>query len=123
MNERDADNLAVLRRSLHESPLESTLLFHLRAEGLPEPKPQHRFDDSRRWRFDFAWPSAKLAVEVNGGEWNQGRHNRAGGMRGDYEKLNAATIQGWRVLQFTGSQVTDGSAVQVIHAALAEFDT
>jgi very-short-patch-repair endonuclease len=123
MNPRDADNLDVLKRALHESPLESTLLFQLRAEGLPTPETQVRFDDTRRWRFDFAWPSARLAVEVNGGEWSQGRHNRAAGMRGDYEKINTATIQGWRVLQFAGSQVTDGSAVLVIRAALAEFDT
>jgi len=118
MNPRDADNLAVLKRALNSSPLEAALLFHVRAMGLPEPQTQYRFDMTRRWRFDFAWPSAWLAVEVNGGEFVQGRHNRAEGMRGDYDKLNTAVIAGWRVLQFTGSQVTDGSAIETIKTAL-----
>ena len=39
-------------------------------------------------------------------------------MRKDAEKYNAATLQGWRVLRFTGDMVTDGSAVQVVEEAL-----
>lgn len=122
MNPRDADNLATLRRALKSSELESLLYWHIRADSLPEPEQQYRFDDSRRWRFDFAWPSCKVAVEVNGGEWSEGRHSRGAGMAGDYEKLNAATIAGWRVLQFTGGQVRDGVAIDTIRRALAEFD-
>lgn len=123
MNPRDADNLATLRRAMRTSDLESTLTWQMRVDNLPEPQTEYRFDDARRWRFDFAWPDRRLAVEVNGGEWSEGRHNRAGGMAADYEKLNAATIAGWRVLQFTGSQVRDGTAVDTIRRALAEFDT
>ena len=122
MNQRDADNLETIRRAIKSSELESLLYWHIAATGLPEPEQQYRFDDSRRWRFDFAWPDCRVAVEVNGGEWSAGRHNRAGGMAADYEKLNAAVIAGWRVLQFTGGQVRDGVAVRTIRAALAEFD-
>lgn len=122
MNPRDADNLDVLRRAMRTSELESLLAWQIKVDGLPEPEHQHRFDDSRRWRFDFAWPGCMVAVEVNGGEWIEGRHNRGGGMAADYEKLNAAVIAGWRVLQFTGGQVRDGSAVNTIRLALAEFD-
>ena len=42
----------------------------------------------------------------------QGGHNRnALTMWKDYEKLNAAQELGIRVLQFTGQQVKDGTAV------------
>lgn len=122
MNERDADNLAVLRRAIRTSDLESMLNWQMRVDGLPAPEQEYRFDDARRWRFDFAWPGCRLAVEVNGGEWSDGRHSRGAGMAADYEKLNAATIAGWRVLQFTGSQVRDGTAINTIRQALGEFD-
>ena len=122
MRPEDERNLETLRRSIRSSDLETTLAWQVRVDGLPAPEQEYRFDDNRRWRFDFAWPDCRLAVEVNGGEWSAGRHNRAGGMAADYEKLNAAVIAGWRVLQFTGGQVRDGVAVDTIRAALAEFD-
>ena len=122
MNQRDADNLKTIRRAIRSSDLESTLAWQVRVDGLPAPEQEYRFDDNRRWRFDFAWPDCRLAVEVNGGEWSDGRHNRGAGMAADYEKLNTAVIAGWRVLQFTGGQVRDGSAVNTIRLALAEFD-
>lgn len=70
---------------------------------IERPVTQHRFDESRKWRFDFAWPSCMLAVEINGGDRINGRHNRTEGQDADNEKANTATIEGWRVLRFTGS--------------------
>lgn len=122
MRPEDERNLETIRRAIRSSDLETTLAWQVRVDGLPAPEQEYRFDDNRRWRFDFAWPDCRLGVEVNGGEWSEGRHNRGGGMADDYEKLNAAVIAGWRVLQFTGSQVRDGSAVNTIRLALAEFD-
>src|SRR5687768_16750315 len=29
---------------------------------------------ARRWRFDFAWPELKVAVECDGGTFTGGRH-------------------------------------------------
>lgn len=88
------------------------------ARFLPTPTPEHRFDPSRRWRFDRAWLHSKIAVEIEGGTWIKGRHSRGAGMRADAEKYNAATLQGWRVLRFTGDMVKDGSAIQVVERAL-----
>ena len=67
---------------------------------------EYRFHPVRRWRFDFAIPEIKLAVEYNGhgGFVKAGgisRHGSIIGMTGDAEKLNAAVGHGWRVLQFT----------------------
>lgn len=68
--------------------------------GGPSFVPEHVFHPVRKWRFDFAWPEVKLAVEVEGGIWNSGRHNRPSGFIEDCVKYNAAVALGWRVLRF-----------------------
>ena len=100
------------------SHLEDALVFQIRALGLPAPDLEHVFATPRRWRFDLAWPPRKLAAEVEGGTWVQGRHSRGAGMRKDAEKYNTAALLGWCVLRFTGDMVTDGSAVKVVEEAL-----
>lgn len=109
-----------------ESPLVARLLLAIRADGLPEPS-RHAgsalgelvFAPPRRWRFDLAWPDRMLAVEVDGGVWSGGRHTRGAGFIADCEKLNTATLLGWRVLRFPGSHVKDGTAEKMLRQALA----
>src|SRR5678815_1231604 len=62
----------------------------------PRPQREYRFHDARKWRFDFAWPEIKLAVEIEG----QGRHQTFIGFRRDCDKYNEALALGWRVLRF-----------------------
>lgn len=100
------------------SQLEDTLVFGIRAVGLPAPEREFYFAKPRRWRFDLCWPSRKLAAEVEGGTWVSGRHSRGSGMRKDAEKYNTATLDGWRVLRFTTDMVQDGSAILVLERAL-----
>ena len=61
-----------------------------------EVQREHEFHPERRCRFDFAWPSQKVALEVEG--W--GRHQTFVGYKADCEKYNAALQMGWRVLRF-----------------------
>jgi hypothetical protein len=72
------------------------------------PVREYRFDTTRRWRFDFAWPAhcgnadcGGVAVETEGGTWSGGRHTRGKGFEADCEKYNAALTQGWLVLRYT----------------------
>lgn len=67
--------------------------------GLPPFVREFRFHPVRRWRFDYAWPAQRVALEVDGASGSYGRHSRPGGMRADHEKLNTATAMGWRVLR------------------------
>ena len=62
---------------------------------------EHRFHPVRRWRFDYAIPDRKIAVEVDGAVWVGGRHNRPAGYVADLEKLNTAASMGWLVLRIT----------------------
>lgn len=76
--------------------------------GCPPPVPEYRFHETRKWRFDFAWPDKKVAVEIEGGIWIRGRHSRGAGMLGDMDKYNSAGALGWRIFRFTSKQYKDG---------------
>lgn len=92
--------------------------FQCRAIGLPPPVGEYRFHPVRRWRFDWAFIAQKLAVEVEGGVFIQGRHSRGAGMVKDMEKYNAATTAGWRILRVTPKQIASGEALDIVTAAL-----
>lgn len=89
------------------STLETAFLYYLHALApeCPLPLAEYRFAIPRRWRFDFCWCDAKLAIELEGGTRSNGRHNRAAGYAADCEKYNAAMMAGWRVLRFTGDML------------------
>jgi hypothetical protein len=76
------------------------------------PVPEHpmvrelKFHEERRWRADFAWPSAMLMLEIDG----RGRHDSVGGQRKDFEKNNEAVRLGWRVLHVQAMQVKQVAA-------------
>lgn len=95
------------------SNLEHAFLTRLRqiAPDLPQPVNEHKFAPPRKWRFDFAWPAERLAVELEGGVWSGGRHTRPAGFEADVEKYNCATVEGWRVLRCTAKMLdTDPAA-------------
>lgn len=67
---------------------------------------EHVFHPTRKWRFDFAIPEIKLAIEyqghgATGGGGHVGGHASMSGMAGDCEKINQAQALGWTVLLFT----------------------
>jgi|ERR1035437_254454 very-short-patch-repair endonuclease len=74
---------------------------------------EYMFHDKRKWRFDYAIPDKKLAIEVDGARFKTrtytdksgrlittkgGRHNSGKGYEDDCEKKNHAAMLGWRVL-------------------------
>ncbi len=89
------------------SSLETAFLSLLAAHNVPPPKREYLFakELGRRWRFDCAWPDKKAAAELEGGVWTRGRHVRGKGFEGDCDKMNAATLLGWRVLRLTASKL------------------
>ena len=86
-----------------KSLLEKNFEQLLKLRGVKGFTRELKFCPTRRWRFDFAWIDEKVAVEIEGGIFMQGRHNRGKGMEADMEKYNWATINGWRVLRYSGS--------------------
>lgn len=98
--------------------LEAVMDLQFRAVGL-KPERQYRFHDVRKWRLDFAFPDAKVAIEVDGGTFTGGRHTRGRGYAEDCRKRAEAMLLGWRVLNATGEQVKSGEALRWTQALLA----
>jgi hypothetical protein len=84
--------------------------------------PEYCFHHSRKWRFDWAWPDEKVAIEYNGHHTTGRRsakskllkfaagaketpetsgHSSITGITNDAEKGNHASALGWHVLRFT----------------------
>lgn len=107
-----------------KSVLEILFAEQVRTAKLPAPARQHVFHETRRWKFDFAWPDVTskrmedcldpIAVEVEGGTWIGGRHNRGKAFEQDCEKYAEALIRGWRVLRVTTDMVYDGRAIALL---------
>jgi len=79
--------------------VEDLFCLLVRANGLPAPEREYRFHQ-RRWRFDFAWPAERVAVEIEGAVYTRGRHTRGAGFSADCVKYNEAAAAGWCVLRF-----------------------
>ena len=91
---------------------------HWRAvHGDPLPERERRFHPVKGWRFDFCWPGIGLAVEIQGLTKRGGAHQRIEQIERDYEKINAAQLLGWVVLQFSQAQVKSGEAIDVTVSA------
>tara|TARA_R110000824_G_scaffold43665_1_gene127440 strand:- start:923 stop:1135 length:213 start_codon:yes stop_codon:yes gene_type:complete len=56
----------------------------------------------------------KVAVEIEGAIWVQGRHTRGSGFVKDMEKYNEATFYGWKVLRFSTNDVKSGVALKFL---------
>ena len=82
------------------------------------------------WRFDFAWPELKLAVEVEGitsygrntnGSMKLGRHQSAKGMEEDLNKYCAAMRLGWNVYRCSPRMVNSGQAIKTIEILINSY--
>jgi hypothetical protein len=113
------------------SALEKSLTLQIRARQLPLPEKEYRFamhhvgggEGIRKrlkaaglkdWRFDFAWPSQMLAVEVEGGAFTAGRHTRGAGFREDCIKYHHAMMLGWTVYRCEAWLVQHGHVMDFL---------
>lgn len=88
--------------------------------GLPEHTPEYKFHPTRKWRFDYAWPELRIALELHGGVHSRGRHTRGTGFVADREKMNNAILLGWRVLEVTPEHIKNGTARQWLEQLIYE---
>lgn len=107
------------------SQLEETLYSEIEKAGLRLPDREYRFHPTVKWRFDFAYPDMRVAIEIEGGTWRgtRSRHSNPIGYEKDCIKYNEATIMGWRVYRFTGGMVRDGRALDMIRRVLNVEDS
>lgn len=109
----------MIRRIVSNSPLEDELALQIRAFELLPPTREFKYAiPGRRFKFDFAWEEERLLVEVQGATYVRGGHSTGTGIARDMEKLNLATLAGWRVLQFDSKMIKTGAAIEIINQAL-----
>lgn len=96
-----------------------------KAQSLPEPTPEYKFHPTRKWRFDWAFfgedeffGEIKLALEVEGAVWVQGRHTRGSGFVKDMEKYNEAACLGWRIIRVQPNELCTAKTIDLIQRAL-----
>lgn len=81
----------------------------MRELGLPEAFREYLFWPGRRFRFDFAWPQVKVAVELEGGVFSRGKsgHTMGHHYHNNCTKYNQALMFGWRVIRLTAKHLED----------------
>lgn len=79
---------------------------------------EFKFHPVRKWRFDYAFPEHKIALEVEGGVWTGGRHTSSVGFLNDMEKYNTATLMGWRVFRTTPDDLYRKKTLDLIKNAI-----
>lgn len=92
---------------------EDELAAQLHDAGIHAFVREHRFIEDRRFRFDFAFPLARLAVEVDGAV-----HRTKKRFHADREKGQLATLGHWRVLHVSPAEVRSGFALTLVQKAL-----
>lgn len=84
----------------------------------PGVQREYAFTTLRGFKFDYAWPKWRIAIEVQG---FGGGHSSIGGLQRDYEKLNHATAIGWMVFQFSTAMLKKTDyCVSVLNRAFEE---
>ena len=78
------------------------------------------FHTGRRWRADFAHIPSRSLIEIEGGIWIQGRHNRAEGFLADIEKYFEAALAGLVVLRLSERQLTLEAVERIVRFVVAE---
>lgn len=91
---------------------------YFREMEIPKPIYEHRFHPVRKWRFDLAWPEQRVALEVQGGLFVGGRHNRGAALIKEYEKLSTAASMGWRMLYCQPCDLLMNENIELIKRAL-----
>lgn len=96
------------------SRLERRFLLYWQSLGGPALEREFRFHSERKWRADFAHVESRTLIEIEGGIWIQGRHNRPQGFAADAEKYLEAFLADWNVVRLTDAQITAPNVERII---------
>lgn len=105
------------------SNLERRFELIWRALDGPALVSEYRFHPARRWRADYAHIESRTLIELEGGVWVGGRHNRASGFMADAEKYFEAALGGWRAVRLVGPQINLNTVGRLVAAIRNEWRT
>jgi very-short-patch-repair endonuclease len=97
---------------------EPAFFYLLTYHAINLPVKEHMGIPGRKYRFDYAWLTEKVAVEIQGGVYTKHAHGSITGILAGYRKANECAKYGWRVLYFTPAEMKLTDTVKTIKAAL-----
>jgi hypothetical protein len=103
------------------SELELLFSAHLDDAGILYTR-EYQAVPGRKLRWDF-FIAPDILVEINGGIWRKCGHSTGKGIQRDYEKINLATLHGFRVFLFSSDDVTSNRAIETIASIIAKNGT
>ena len=83
--------------------------------------PEYRFHEKRKWRFDWALPAIRVAIEYEGLNFVHGGasgHQTIRGVAAGNEKYSEANIAGWCLVWVNALSVDSGLALDLIRRAV-----
>ena len=95
-------------------PLNDAFTLLCRKELGERCEKEWKFHPVRKWRFDYAFPDFKVALEVEGGVFTGGRHTRSVGFMKDIEKYNTAAVLGWIVVRTVPDELYTGKTLTML---------
>ena len=95
-------------------PLNDAFTLLCRKELGERCEKEWKFHPVRKWRFDYAFPDFKVALEVEGGVFTGGRHTRSLGFMKDIEKYNTAAMLGWTVVRTVPDELYTGKTLTML---------
>lgn len=99
-----------------DSYLERKFLDMVELYRLPIPLREVEFYE---FRFDFAWPSIKVAVEIDGGTFSRyGGHALGKRYQLDCIKQNMAQLNGWIVLRADKEMIDTKMFIENVKSAI-----
>jgi very-short-patch-repair endonuclease len=103
-------------RNSERTKWEDAFIGLVRIHKLPKPESQYKFHPERGWKSDFAYPSHRLLIEIEGGIWRRGggAHSHPSNILRDIEKYNAAALLGFYVLRFSDREIKDQSCIETV---------
>lgn len=93
--------------SVEKESIKKLLWVLNRENKIPDYVEELQFHPERKFRFDWAIPSMKIAIEYEGIFSKKSRHTTITGYTEDCIKYNEALKLGWKVLRYTAKNYTN----------------
>lgn len=68
---------------------------------------QHQGIPNRKYAFDYAHLPSRVAIEIQGSQWQKGGHNSGHGLQRDCEKSCLAAAHGWVVMPLVAPMISE----------------
>jgi hypothetical protein len=99
--EENKPKIVIVKRSIEKDTIHAILDRFKLTNQIEDYVLELKFGEARRFRFDYAIPSLKIAIEYEGIFSKKSRHTTVNGFSEDCIKYNLAVGLGWRVLRYT----------------------